>query len=89
MIHNVFALNELKEPVSLVCTPKCFKYQEAKDDLHDDMNTAVDLGFLFFTVFTCIVMHCEDKDREIWNDEKHDLMAHEYAEDIDADVFLS
>ena len=53
------------------------------------MDTAVDLSFLFFVVFTGTVVHCENKDGEIWDYEKHDLMAHEYAEDIDADVFLS
>ena len=53
------------------------------------MDTAIDLSFLFFVVFTGTVVHCKNKDREIWNDEKHDLMAHEYAEDIDAYVFLS
>ena len=53
------------------------------------MDAAIDLCFLFFTVFMGSVVHCENKDCEIWNDKKHDLMAHEYTEDIDADVFLS
>ena len=53
------------------------------------MDTAIDLGFLFFIVLTGTVVHGKNKDSEIWNDEKHDLMTHEYTEDIDADVFFS
>ena len=89
MVHNVVSLHQLQKSVYLPSGPKCLKDKEEMHYVHYDVDTAPYLGQLGLIVLLCLVVESKDKHREIWDDEKHDLVAHEDAKDVHANVLSS